>query len=88
MLPRVFYHDYNDGKFRCLVTSEDSPVLGEIVLLRDFSDEFQSECVVVNLTKIAHHTDIFVELDQVGKFEYLVEAKKTLHRPFTFVEWR
>ncbi len=86
MLPRVFYDDYNRPTRNCIVDAEERPVLGELILLRDFDGDFQSECVVLRVTAIPTRNtgrtnralpldrsrkQLFLELEKVGDIEYL-----------------
>lgn len=53
MLPPVFYDDYNRPSRNAIVDFEEKPQVGDQITLRDFSKEFQSECLVIQVTRIA-----------------------------------
>jgi len=80
MLPKVFYHDYNDRNRTAIVDTLEQPMVGDRVLLRDWSNEFQSECEIIEISHIESHSaqlaHLFLHMKQVGPIEYLLLGTK------------
>ncbi len=79
-LPRVFHHDFNNPNYSA-VSEFDHPVIGEIILLRDDTEEFETMCVVTGTrtAKMAPNYQI-AELKQIGDIEYLVPEPVPRHK--------